>query len=458
MSQPSWIADAVFYQIFPERFCNGDSSVNPPQIEAWNSAPTRNNFLGGDLRGIIEKLPYLAELGINALYLNPIFSADTNHRYDVNDYFKIDPYLGSEQDFAELIDTAHAKGIRIILDGVFNHCGNGHYAFRDVMENEANSKYVNWFFVEDFPVKSDPLDFNYKTCTGCYYLPKWNVYNPEVRQHHFAVAKYWLDRGIDGWRLDVPYFVNKRFWREFNELVKSYGDDKYLVAEDWRNPNHWLEDQLMDGVMNYTLRDLVLAFVAGEFVDAYQFADGMNKLTEEMPEAHRKSMLNLIGSHDTERVLTHLHHQAEKVIQAFTLLYGVEGAPMLYYGDENGMSGDNDPGCRAGMCWDKREWNLEIHSTVEKLIQARNVSNVLRRGNQKLVALNADTVLIQRKLGERGAVVVVHRGKGCNIQQNSIPLKHPKAIFGTPSVIGQTYRLDASHPLIFEGDIEPKIW
>ncbi|XCB28966.1 glycoside hydrolase family 13 protein [Arcanobacterium hippocoleae] len=458
MPQPSWIADAIFYQIFPDRFANNDPSVNPPQVEPWNSIPTPNNFLGGDIRGIINHLPYLSDLGINAIYLNPIFAADTNHRYDANDYFKIDPHLGSEQDFDELIKAAHALEMRIILDGVFNHCGNGHYAFRDVMANGDQSAYVNWFFIEDFPVRSDSAEFNYKTCTDCYYLPKWNVYNPEVKKHHFDVARHWLDKGIDGWRLDVPYFVNKRFWHEFNQVVKSYGDDKYLVAEDWRNPNHWLKDGLMDGVMNYTLRDLVLAFTAGEFVDAYQFADGMNKLTNEMPLAHRKSMLNLIGSHDTERVLTHLRHKTEKVIQAFALMYGAEGAPMLYYGDENGMAGDNDPGCRAGMQWKQSDWNTKIHSSAAGLIKARKTSEILRKGDQKITALDTDTVMIQRWMEDQGAVTIVHRGKGCNIATNNIPLKSPKAIFGTPSIIGNSYRLDSEHPLMLEGEINSEIW
>ena len=458
MAQPSWIADAIFYQIFPERFANGDPRLNPPQVQPWNAAPTPDNFMGGDLKGIDEHLGYLVDLGINALYLNPIFEAKTNHRYDAVDYFKIDPYLGSDDDFDQLIKDAHQRGIRVILDGVFNHCGNGHTYFRDVMKNEADSKYVNWYFIENFPVNSDPTKFNYKTCTDCYYLPKWNAYNPEVKEHHFNVAKYWLERGIDGWRLDVPYFVNKNFWYEFNEVVKAYGEDKYLVAEDWQDPNPWLKGGLMDGVMNYTLRDLVLAFTADNSISAERFATGMNELTESMPESHRFGMLNLIGSHDTQRIFTHARENEAKVIQAFAALYASQGAPMLYYGDENGMPGENDPGCRAGMRWDQNDWNKPIRDAVTGLLAARVESDVLRRGDQKVRTVDAETVMIQRKYGDKGAVTLIHRGKGRNVKAEDIPLNNPRSLFGVPSMIGEAYRLDERHPLILEGDVRSDLW
>ena len=458
MTIPNWITKANFYQIFPDRFYNGNPSLNPPQVVPWGSDPTPNNFMGGDLPGITEKLNYLADLKINAIYLNPIFSAVTNHRYDAVDYFKIDQHLGSIEDFDKLIRKAHNLGIRVILDGVFNHCGNAHYAFKDVVNNGAKSKYVNWYMVEGFPVLSDPEKFNYRTCTGCYYLPKWNIYNPEVREHHLEVARFWLNRGIDGWRLDVPYLVNMNFWYQFHEVVKYFGEDKYLVAEDWRDPTIWLKPGLMDGVMNYSLRNLVLAYAAEKFIDAFKFVERMNELYARIPQEFRAAMFNLLGSHDTERLATRCKNETPRVINAFALLYSMHGSPVLYYGDEIGMTGENDPGCRGGMNWNQAAWNQEIHRSVTDLLSARSNSKVLQEGEQELVALDSETVLVKRRLGTRGTVSIVHRGAGRDVSYNLIPLRKEKAIFGIPSLIGNSYRVDSVHPLILEGEIDERKW
>lgn len=458
MTIPKWITKANFYQIFPDRFYNGNPSSNPPQVATWGSYPTPDNFMGGDLPGIIEKLNYLADLKINAIYLNPIFSAVTNHRYDAVDYFKIDQRLGSVEDFDELIEKAHNLGIRVILDGVFNHCGNAHYAFKDVVNNGANSKYVNWYMIEGFPVISDPEKFNYRTCTGCYYLPKWNIYNPEVREHHLEVARFWLNRGIDGWRLDVPYLVNMNFWYQFHEVVKHFGEDKYLVAEDWRDPTIWLKPGLMDGVMNYSLRNLVLAYTAEKFIDAFKFVEQMNELYARIPQEFRGAMFNLLGSHDTERLATRCKNETPRVINSYALLYSMHGAPVLYYGDEIGMTGENDPGCRGGMNWNQSAWNQDIHRSVAGLLSARSNSEVLQEGEQELVALDAETVLVKRRLGNRGTVSIVHRGAGRDVSYNLIPLRKEKAIFGIPSVIGKSYRIDSANPLILEGEIDERKW
>lgn len=458
MTIPKWISKANFYQIFPDRFYNGNPSLNPPQVVPWGSDPTPDNFMGGDLPGITEKLNYLADLKINAIYLNPIFSAVTNHRYDAVDYFKIDQRLGSIEDFDKLIRKAHNLGIRVILDGVFNHCGNAHYAFKDVVNNGANSKYVNWYMIEGFPVISDPEKYNYRTCTGCYYLPKWNIYNPEVREHHLEVARFWLNRGIDGWRLDVPYLVNMNFWYQFHEVVKHFGEDKYLVAEDWRDPTIWLKPGLMDGVMNYSLRNLVLAYTAEKFIDAFKFVEQMNELYKHIPQEFRGAMFNLLGSHDTERLATRCKNETPRVINSYALLYSMHGAPVLYYGDEIGMTGENDPGCRGGMKWNQSAWNQDIHRSVAGLLSARSNSEVLQEGEQELVALDAETVLVKRRLGNRGIVSIVHRGAGRDVSYNLIPLRKEKAIFGIPSLIGNSYRVDSANPLILEGEIDERKW
>ncbi|CAN5305553.1 glycoside hydrolase family 13 protein [soil metagenome] len=406
---PDWLADAVFYQIFPERFANGDPSLDPPGVERWGAEPTRDNFFGGDFAGITQHLDHIESLGANAIYLTPIFEADTNHRYDAKDYFAIDHRLGDLEAFRAFLDAAHARGIRVVLDAVLNHSGDGHWAFRDVVENEAESEYVNWYSVESFPVQPHP-EPNYRTCSGCYYLPKWNAYNPEVRDHHYRVARYWVEQGIDGWRLDVPYFINANFWRGFRDVVKGIDDDLYIVAEEWRDPDQWLQGDLADGTMNYTLRDLVLAFVADRSITADAFAEGMNRLTARVPEGSRPAMLNLLGSHDTERLLTRHGGDTTAVGLSYALLLLAEGAPMIYYGDEVGLEGDNDPGCRGTMPWDERRWNHGLLAGIRDLIARRRSHPAFTRGSQHVVALADDVVRLDRTLGESTASLVVNRG------------------------------------------------
>jgi glycosidase len=407
---PDWLADAVFYQIFPERFANGDRSLDPPGVVPWDSEPTRDNFFGGDLEGIIQHLDHIRDLGANALYLTPIFEADTNHRYDAKDYFAIDHRLGDLTTFRRFLDEAHARGMRVVLDAVFNHAGDGHWAFRDIVENEAQSPYVNWFSVEDFPVRPHPVP-NYRTCSGCYYLPKWNAYNPEVRDHHYRVARYWIEQGIDGWRLDVPYFINDNFWRGFRHVVKELGDDLYIVAEEWREPEQWLQGDLADGTMNYTLRDLVLGFTADHTISGPQFAEGMTVLTERIPAGYRPGMLNLLGSHDTERLVTRHGGDTTATMLAYGLLVAAQGAPMIYYGDEVGLEGENDPGCRAAMPWDPARWNTALLERLRELIRLRAEHEPLRRGAQRVRALSDDAVAIERIAGSGERVVMlVNRG------------------------------------------------
>jgi cyclomaltodextrinase len=407
---PDWLADAVFYQIFPERFANGDATLDPPGVEQWGGVPTRENFFGGDLAGITAHLDHIESLGANALYLTPIFQADTNHRYDATDYFKIDDRLGDLDVFKTFLAAAHARGMRIVLDAVLNHCGEGHGAFRDAVAEEANSSYVNWFYLEGYPVVSHPVP-NYRTCSGCYYLPKWNIHNPEVRDHHLRVAKYWIDQGIDGWRLDVPYFINKTFWRDFRKTVKSAGENLYIVAEEWREPEQWLQGDTADGTMNYTLRDLVLRFTADRSITAHEYASGMSELTARIPEGARAAMLNLLGSHDTERVLTRHGGDLAATMLAYTMLFSAQGAPMVYYGDEVGLIGENDPDCRGAMPWDEDRWSQHLLAHVRRLGALRHEITALRRGTQRVVALGENMVVLLRSAGPEGvAVTVVNRG------------------------------------------------
>ncbi|MFT4030039.1 MAG: glycoside hydrolase family 13 protein [Protaetiibacter sp.] len=443
---PDWLADAVFYQIFPERFANGDPRLDPPGVVPWDAEPTRENFFGGDLAGITQHLDHVVSVGANAIYLTPIFEADTNHRYDATDYFSIDHRLGDLEAFRVFVREAHARGIRVVLDAVFNHCGEGHPAFRDVMAREAASEYVNWFSVEGFPVVQHP-EPNYRTCSGCWYLPKWNAYNPEVRAHHLDVARHWIAEGIDGWRLDVPYFINHTFWREFRRVVKGLGDELYIVAEEWRDPGEWLQGDLADGTMNYTLRDLVLGFTADRSIDAVAFADGMNALTERIPESARRAMLNLLGSHDTERVLTRHGGDAAATLLAFRLMLASEGAPMIYYGDEVGLVGENDPGCRGTMPWDQARWRTDILDAVREATALRASEPLLRRGSQRVVALGPDVAAILRFDGRRAVATLVNRGGEAAAVDTRL-LDDALVDAGAPAIAGSWTGALASEPTV----------
>ncbi|MDE7171254.1 MAG: alpha amylase N-terminal ig-like domain-containing protein, partial [Oscillospiraceae bacterium] len=201
-SEPAWRSRQVYYQIFPERFKSGNPSITPPGAAAWGSPPTRENFMGGDLAGIANRLDYIRELGVTCLYLTPIFRSPSNHKYDTVDYFEVDPAFGTKEDFRRLVDGVHARGMRIILDGVFNHCGYWWDKFQDVVQNGETSAYRDWFFIHSYPVNAEQMNYD---CVGHYkWMPKLNLANPDVLNYFISVGRYWLQEfGIDGWRLDV---------------------------------------------------------------------------------------------------------------------------------------------------------------------------------------------------------------------------------------------------------------
>ncbi len=406
---PDWVRDAVFYQIFPERFDNADPRTNPTDVQPWGAPPTRDNFFGGDLPGIARRLPHLAGLGVNALYLTPIFSAATNHRYDATDYLTVDPGLGGDAAFADLVTTAHAADIRVVLDAVFHHCGDQHPFFRDVVARGADSAYVNWFSVASFPVQSHPVP-NYLTCSGCHYLPKLNVHNPDVRDHLFTATRKWMSSGIDGWRLDVPYMLdNPWFWQQFRAVVKDHDPDLYICAEVWDAATDWTNGTTSDGAMNYRLRDAILSFVTEWRGGGQKFAADLASIdTEIRPEA-KGLMMNLLGSHDTERLITHCGGDTQAVKLAFALLFTAEGAPMIYYGDEIGLPGFNDPDCRRCMPWDQTSWNTDILHWVTTLARVRRDNIALRRGTESTLTATENVIVRQRTHPDQTVLVAANR-------------------------------------------------
>jgi cyclomaltodextrinase / maltogenic alpha-amylase / neopullulanase len=409
MTIPYWVQDSVFYQIFPDRFNNSQLDRKDIRLQPWGTAPNIWDFQGGDLRGIIQKIDYLLDLGVNGIYLNPIFQSASTHRYNTSDYYRIDPKLGDMRDFKALLEVAHRSGMRVIIDGVFNHTGRGFFAFNDILENGEHSPYRDWYTVSHFPPDAyspgDAVDYlawwKFKS------LPKLNSHHPAVRKYMMDVARYWIEQGADGWRLDVPNEIDDDdYWAEFRHVVRSANSDAYLVGEIWEALPRWANDQHFDGLINYPLREAILGILTSEF-KVSQFLERADRLTTIYPRENVYSMYNLLGSHDTERVFTLLGGDMDKARLAYTLLFAFPGVPSIYYGDEVGMEGGRDPDCRRAFPWDTRSWNSDLRSWIQKLIGVRKSNPALRRGdfNRMLVEDGRRTFAFARRLGNESILV-----------------------------------------------------
>jgi cyclomaltodextrinase len=417
---PRWVKDAVFYQIFPERFANGDSSNDPPGTEPWGGVPKPRNYFGGDLQGIIDHLDYISSLGVNALYLNPIFESNSNHKYTATDYMKIDPHFGDERTFKTLVDECHRRGIRIILDGVFNHTGVDFFAFKDIKEKEAKSKYIGWYNVKSFPVgpTSKP---NYECWWGYGDLPKLMTQNPEVRQYLFEVTRHWMSFGIDGWRLDVPNEIPHDFWVEWRRLVKSINPDAYVVGELWNDASLWLKGDQFDGVMNYRFRTASLDFFLNGKLSAMQFDSALAKQRSDYPAEVNYVLQNLLGSHDTERLLTLCNGNTEAMMLAWLFQMTYVGAPMVYYGDEIGMMGGKDPGCRGTMVWEEKKQDTQLLDCIKGLINLRRDHQMFRWGTYETLIADTNVYAFLRRDKTGSGVVVLNNSK--KSQTVTVPLR-----------------------------------
>lgn len=401
---PAWVADAVFYQIFPDRFARSADLEKPANLEPWDSPPTRHGYKGGDLIGVVERLDWLTDLGVNAVYFNPIFQSASNHRYHTYDYHQVDPLLGGNEAFRTMLDACHDRGIRVILDGVFNHASRGFFQFNDILENGKQSPWINWFTVTGSPLNPYQTDrtHNYRAWWNNPALPKFNTDHPPVRDYLFEVIEHWTKQGIDGWRLDVPNEIKTRgFWEEFRSRVRSINPDAYLVGEVWGNATKWItKGDRFDAAMNYTFAGKTLAFVAGDridpqlakgvdypikpAVDASEYATAVHRLLSLYPEHANRSNFNLLGSHDTARALTVAAGDVDSVVLAALLMFTFPGAPCVYYGDEVGMSGGKDPGSRGAFPWDRPEsWNTEVLDAYRRLISLRHAHPALRHGTYR---------------------------------------------------------------------------
>ncbi len=416
MTVPDWVQDAIFYQIFPDRFAKGDPGIDPPNVNPWDAPPTAKGFWGGDLIGIRDHLDYLIDLGINAIYLNPIFLASSNHRYNTTDYFKIDPKLGDLCSFHALMEFAHKKGIRIVLDGVFNHCGRGFFPFTDILENQNDSPYKDWFHVNSFPVEAYPRgkSTSFEAWWGYPSLPKFNTSSPRVRDYLLSVAKYWIEQGADGWRLDVPNEINDdSFWAQFRQVVRGANPEAYLVGEIWDGNPHWVGDGHFDGLMHYPQREAILALVNKQ-IDAGSFRDRLHNNLHKYPRENAYAMYTLLGSHDTERILTLFHGDTVKLKLALLLQFALPGAPAIYYGDEIGLTGGKDPECRKTFPWAESQWNHDIRDWTRILCRSRRDSPALRRGDVRFIDGDVGKCLVFLREQKDEIILVI-----CNPEESS---------------------------------------
>lgn len=540
---PDWAKDAVWYQIFPERFNNGDKSNDPTpndiiqgwpyqvpagwQIVPWTSdwyklQPWENNGhgfywnagtrrYGGDLQGVIDKLDYLKDLGINAVYFNPVFESPSLHKYDATFYHHIDNNFGpnphkdktiweredpsdpatwqwttADQLFLSLLKEAHKRNIKVIIDGVFNHVGTSFWAFQDIIKNQQNSKYKSWFSIKTF---DDPVtpenEFDYEGWVGIKDLPEFKEDSTglvkDVANHIHSIVKRWMDPnddgdpsdGIDGWRLDVAEMVHHEFWQKFRTWVKEINPEAYITGEiwwkDWQNnimmnAYPWLQGNEFDAVMNYRFTRAVKKFISDQKtqITAKAFEDSINTLRREYNSENFSVLMNLLGSHDTERLASLIvnpdywydHNGNPAQRKSFDvrkpnklermrqkLMVGIQmtmpGAPMIYYGDECGMWGGDDPDCRKPMVWpelnyedekshpfgktrpdDKVIFDSKLFNWYKLLVSIRNNNKTLRTGSLDFINSGNEHILIfSRKLGNNSIFVVVNNN---NSKENII--------------------------------------
>lgn len=441
---PGWTAGAVIYQIFPDRFANGDRSLDPDDVVPWDTVPTSRSMLGGDLAGIADHIDHLTDLGVDAVYLTPIFTSPSNHRYDTVDYLSVDPALGGDEALRRLVKELHAADIRLILDVSFNHCHPRFFAFADVVEHGPKSPYASWFAVREWPVRVryrphllDPdtywgrhldrlrretgipveaveddgpvIEPTYDTWYGVPIMPRIELSDPAARRYMLGVATHWVrEFGIDGWRMDVVRYVDHDLWGEFRREVKAVAPDAYLVAEVMGDARRWLRGDEFDATMNYTFRDLCVDYFATGAISTETFLEGVLELLAMYSPAVTAMNHNLIGSHDTPRFLTLAGDDPRSLLLATLFQLGFPGAPGLYYGDELPMVGAGDPDNRRGFLWGAVE--SAHHDAVRTLLGLRRRLSPLRSGSFRLVAHSGGAFAFSREEGDRRVIVGINRG------------------------------------------------
>jgi cyclomaltodextrinase / maltogenic alpha-amylase / neopullulanase len=393
---PAWVRDAICYEIFPDRFARGNPPIAPDVVSGWQGKVTHDSLWGGDLAGVLDKLGYLETLGVNMLWLTPIFQSPSNHKYDTADYGQIDQHFGNEELFARLVGDAKTRGIKIVLDGVYNHAGMNFGPWRDVMASGSASPYWGWFDVQhDLP---DPESRNYRTFAHSSHMPRLRTANPEVQAYLIEKARRWMRMGIAGWRLDVADEVDPSFWRAFRREMRAINPDAYFVGEIAYNASRWLDGSQFDGVMNYPVRRALMQYLApdrevtgtpplGERLDAQGFLAALGRVRTWAPDWALPAMLNPLSTHDVPRFLTTMGSDVRRWRLGLLFLMAYEGIPMIYYGDEIGLEGGYDPDNRRPMLWEPDEHNGDMLAVTRQMIALRRQIPALRSSGFRPLAI-----------------------------------------------------------------------
>ncbi len=422
VAPPSWIDGAVMYQVFPDRFANGDPANDPSGARAWRSEELPRGGsgwsarYGGDLAGIAQKLDYLSSLGVTVLKLNPILAAPSPNKYDVADYMKVDPEFGTNDDLRALCAAARARGIRVVLDGVFNHSGERHPFFQDAAKNGPASPYYayynirKWPFPERFEGQGPNAPSNYYECWKNFgWLPAWNTENEATRAYLFSSVAQWMEMGVAGWRLDAADEVESSFWCAFRREVKGRDRDAYIVGEIWPEGWPWLHGDQFDATTNYPLRSLVLDYIVTGKKDAAAFATEVAGLFARLPAQAHAMQYNHLSSHDVPRLMTLAGGDVRKVRLAVAFQFSHPGLPVVYYGDEVGLSGGEDPDNRRAFPWnDESSWNRDLLEFTRLLARLRRDHEVLRRATWLPVAAEGRRLVVASQGGKEDMILVLN--------------------------------------------------
>lgn len=425
---PDWVYDAVVYNIFPDSFATAHKQISLKSAEMDYKDQTVKGKLGGTLWGVSENVDYLKALGINCVYLNPIFAAGEYHKYDLLDYFHVDPCFGGDEAFRKMVDTLHANGIRVIIDGVFNHCGWHFFAFEDVVRNQEQSQYRDWFYHLEFPVARPQTPEEYPSYACFAYermMPKLNTANPEVRDYFCQVGRFWVEEyGIDGWRLDVASEVDDGFWRAFRKAVKEVKPDTLLIGEVWESAGHWLQGDMFDSAMNYDFRKHCNLFFAEAAIDAADFGGRVTHMLMRYRVQTVPAQLNLLDSHDVSRFLSACGGDTDKYRLAILFMMAFVGMPTVFYGDELGIQGALEEEYRQPMPWNGGDTGL--FRFFQQAIAMRRELAPLCRGNFRMISAEKGSRLLVFSRSYQGETVTVAINPG----QETVSL---------PAVPGEVY-------------------
>lgn len=407
-NEENWLQEAVVYQIFVDRFCNGDESNDPEDILPWGADVDKTSMFGGDIQGIIDKLDYLKDLGVDLVYLTPIFKSSSNHKYNTADYYKIDSQFGDLEKVKELVSKCHQRDMKIVLDAVFNHSGADFFAFEDVLKNQEKSKYKDWYFIDSFPVDLERASY-YTFADNVATMPKFNTANEEVKSYLLNIAKYWIDEiGIDGWRLDVCDEVDHSFWREFKKVVKKHKRESVIIGEIMHEASSFLKGDQLDGIMNYPFKGAIVDFFGNRTIDAKMFDDILSVNRNIYMDSITRQMWNLIGSHDTQRFLTECNQKIERMKLAIAFQFTYIGVPYIYYGDEVGLYGGEEPQSRKCMIWSEEKQNKELLNLYKILISIRKNNHTLIYGCYRTLYCEKNILIFERDYKDEKIIIAIN--------------------------------------------------